>query len=120
MNDSTPVDPGAQDQRVDEHADQVVECGFAAAGDGVPITTSSVPPSRLSSTASAAWTAMNTVALFARASAVEPPVQVGVDGEVDPIAAGRTAGSGRGRSVGSCDDVGQPGQRRRPVVELPR
>ncbi len=61
------VDRGAQHEGVDEHADQVVERGLAAAGDrGADRRCRSPARRRASSTASAACTTMNRLASVAR------------------------------------------------------
>ncbi len=66
----TGFDVGAQHERVDEHADQVVERLLAASGHRVPIATSSVAAERDSSTDIAACTTMNSDALRSCAIAI--------------------------------------------------
>ncbi len=103
VNDRGGVDLGAQDQGVDEHADQVVE-GGARRGrrSGCRSATSSVPPSRPSSTASAACTAMNIGGVVGPAPVRERAVQVGVDRRSRPDRPRKDCCDGRGRSVGQC------------------
>ena len=52
---------GAQDEGVDEEADEVFHASSVRPAIGVPIGTSSPAPERDSSSASAAWRTMNTV-----------------------------------------------------------
>ena len=79
------LDLRAQHQRVDEHADQIVERRLTATRDRRPDRdVRRSPTSRASSTANAACTTMNSVASCARANSTSARMQLRVDREPAP------------------------------------
>ena len=109
---------GAQHQRVDEEADQIVERASVRPAIGLPIGMSVPAPSRVSSAASAACSTMNRLAWASRASARKPGVQSRPQCAAALAAAiARTPGGPVGRQL---DLLGQPVERLGPERELPR
>ena len=116
---ATGVDGGAQYEGIDEHADEIVEFGFAASGDRGADGDVVGPRRRASNTATAAWMTMNRVALWVAGQCGQARVQVRVDREVDAATGGRTH-RGAGAVGGQVEQHPADRERGAPVAQLCR
>ncbi len=110
---------GAQHQGVDEEPDQIVQRGIAAPGDRAADGDVTARPEPRQQPRQRRLQHHEQARALAPRQRRKPAVQTGIDGERHPPAA--MACHRRPRPVGrQLDLLRQPGQRRRPVRQLPR